>query len=54
MHHSITQQLFQARRKRPTQAFSAQDNASHALLLDMRRNTAAGYFNFREFWHGEL
>jgi hypothetical protein len=54
MHHSITQQLFQARRKRPTQAFSAQDNASHPLLLDMRRNTAPGYFNFREFWHGGL
>jgi hypothetical protein len=54
MHNSITQQLFQARRKRPTQAFSAQDNAGHALLFEMWRNTAPGYFNFGEFWHGGL
>jgi hypothetical protein len=54
LHYSITKQLFQARRKRPTQAFSAQDNAGYTLLLDMRRNTATGYFNFGEFWHGGL
>src|SRR5450830_681249 len=41
----------QIRRKRPTQAATAQRDCGNDLALQVWRETAPGDFNFWQFWH---